>query len=131
MNEKRNTLGKIFSILMLLFFFAIILFMFFAIFRINEYTVFPAVMTFALINFVILLVIIGGGSEIANKVGTASYISICVVTAIYTLLQFIFMGFRYQSDSVNSYVFFQLILLFIYFLIFIPTMLMGANNNNK
>ena len=78
MNEKRNTLGKIFSILMLLFFFAIILFMFFAIFRINEYTVFPAVMTFALINFVILLVIIGGGSEIANK-GRHSllYINLC------------------------------------------------------
>ena len=67
--------------------------MFFAIFRINEYTVFPAVMTFALINFVILLVIIG--MEAKSLIRSAQpYISICGYSNIYLC----FSSYLWDSD---------------------------------
>jgi hypothetical protein len=131
MNENKTSLGKLLSLFLLLFFFVIVLFVLFSVLNINDFKVFPAVLTFSIINFIILLVVIGGGSELIEKIGVASYISICFVTVIFTLLQFVYLGFGYQSEAIISYILYHLIILFVYFVIIIPIVLMGIKNNSK
>lgn len=131
MNEKKSSLGMILTLFLLLFFYAIVLFVLFAVLNINEYKAFPAVLLFSIVNFIILLVVIGGGSEICRAIGVASYISLCAVTVIFSLLQFIYLGFNYRSETITSYILFHLIILFMYFIIVIPMVLIGNKNNSK
>lgn len=131
MNENRSSLGKLLSLFLLLFFFVIVLFVLFAMLSVNDYKVFPAVLTFFIINFILLLVVIGGAREIVGKIGAASYVPVCVVTVIYTLLQFLYLGSNYQSEAINDYILYHLILLFVYFIVIIPIVLMGSKNNSR
>lgn len=131
MNEKKASLGNVLSLFLLLFFFVIVLFVLFAVMNINEYDVFPAVLFFSVINFLILMVVIIGGSSFVKKIGFASYTSICVVTVIFSLLQFVYLGFGYQSALIISYTLYQLIVLFIYLLIIIPIVVLGAKNKSE
>lgn len=131
MNENRSSLGKLLSLFLLLFFFVIVLFVLFAMLSVNDYKVFPAVLTFFIINFILLLVVIGGAREIVGKIGAASYVPVCVVTVIYTLLQFLYLGSNYQSEAINGYILYHLILLFVYFIVIIPIVLMGSKNNSR
>lgn len=128
MTKKKSSLANVLVLFLLLFFSGIVLFVLFAVLNIGTYDVFPAVLTFSIINLIILLIIGAGGSSIAKITGIASFISICVVTAIYTLLQFIHLGFSYHSISITYYVLYHLIVLFLYLLIIIPIALMGARN---
>lgn len=131
MNNKKSSLGSIAALFLVLFLSLIILYMLFAVFGVNDYEVFPVVLLFLVINLLVILAITVGGSALANRIGTASYTSLCVVTAIYSLFQFIHLGFSYDSTSVALYTLYHLVILFIYFLIVIPISIMGMKNKNE
>ena len=73
-------------------------------------------------------IVIGGGKFLAGAMGTAPYASICGVTVLYTLIQFVHLGFCFKTDGTAGYTLFHLLLLFVYCAIVIPIGVMGINN---
>jgi hypothetical protein len=101
-----------------------------AIGQIQNYNTFGAVFTFATINMIIVFVLALCGKYLSHIISTASLISIWGVTIIYTLLQFTHLGFYYKTISLNGYILFHLILLFVYLIIAISSALIGVRKNN-
>lgn len=127
MNNKIS-IGSIMSLFLSIFFSIIVVFTLFAILHIDDYDAFPAVLTFTIINLIVIIIVSSFGKSIAAKVGAATFISVCTTTVLYSLIQFIHLGFAYKTASTSGYVLFNLIALFVYFLIIIPVAIMGANN---
>ena len=130
MNNK-TSLGSIMSLFLSIFFSIIAIFTLFAILHIEDYDAFPAVLAFAIINLIVIIIITGYGKAISAQIGLPSYISLCTVTALYTLLQFVHLGLAYRIASTSGYVLYHLIVLFVYFLIIIPLAIMGSTIRNQ
>lgn len=130
MNDKKFSLGSIAALFLSLFFSIIVIFFMFTFLSVNEYDAFPAVITFACINLIIIILITSYGRLLVNKAGSATFSALCTITAIYSAFQFIHLVFRYHEASISGYILYHLIILFIYFLIAIPVGIMGIKNKN-
>lgn len=126
--KKASPLVLIASLFLSVFFVGIMLFVLLEVLKVGDYQAFPQIMTFAGINFAIFAIVIGGGKFLAGAMGTAPYASICGVTVLYTLIQFVHLGFCFKTDGTAGYTLFHLLLLFVYCAIVIPIGVMGINN---
>lgn len=124
--KSSSSITSIFSGLLALLFCGCALFAMLAVAQIQNYSTFGAVLTFSSINMVIILVLAIAGKYLSQTIATASFISVCTITVIYTLFQFVHMIFSYNTISTNGYILYHLVVLFLYFLIVIPTALMGT-----
>ena len=132
MNHSNSnfSIASIFSGLLALMFCGVAFFSMFAIAQIQNYHTFGAVLTFASINMIIIFILALCGKYLSHVIPTASFISIWAVTVIYTLFQFIHLGFNFNVVSTNGYILYHLILLFIYLIIVIPAALIGVRRNH-
>ena len=126
--KKVSPLVLIASLFLSVFFVGIMLFVLLEVLKVGDYQAFPQIMTFAGINLAIFAIVIGGGKFLAGAMGTAPYASICGVTVLYTLIQFVHLGFCFKTDGTAGYTLFHLLLLFVYCAIVIPIGVMGINN---
>lgn len=124
--DSNFTIASILSVFLALLFCGCILFAMFAIAQVQNYSAFGAVLTFSVINMIIILILAVIGKYLSQTIATASFISICSTTVIYTLLQFVHMLFSYKTISTNGYILYHLVVLFLYLLIVIPAALMGT-----
>jgi len=129
-NDKKFSLGSIAALFLSLFFSIIVIFFIFSYLKINEYEAFPAVITFASINLIVIILMTSYGKLIVNKAGAATFIALCTITTIYTVFQFVYLALQYQDASAVGYILFNLIILFIFFLIVIPVGMIGTKNKN-
>lgn len=130
MKDNKMSFGSIAAFFLTMFFSFIVVFALFAHVRITDYNAFPAVIIFTFINLIAVILVTSCGIPIIHKAGAATYAVLCLTTAIFTLGQFVYMGFHYKTESVTCYILYQLVLLFIYFLIIIPVGIVGFKNKN-
>lgn len=123
-SKFRFPIGSFFACFLSLMFSGIVFFSLFAIAQIQNYKSFAAVIIFSSINLIILFLLALFGNQLSQTMPTASFISICSVTMLYTVLQFVHLGLNFK-DYTNGYILYHIILLFIYFLIVIPAALIG------
>ena len=53
------------------------------------------------------------------------YLALAIATSVYSVLQFVSLAFAFSLDTINFYLVFELILLFVYFLVAIPLVKAG------
>lgn len=126
--KKASPLVLIASLFLSVFFVGIMLFVLLEVLKVGDYHAFPQVITFAGINLAVFALVIGGGKFLANAMGVPCYAAVCGTTILYTLIQFLHLGFCFQTDATAGYTLFHLILLFVYCAIVIPIGVMGINN---
>ncbi len=129
MNRSNSTLTSALSGFLALLFSGIALFALFAVAQVQSFKAFAAVITFAVINLLIIILLCFFGQRLSKAISVPSFISICSISVIYTFLQFIHLGFSYRTE-ISNYILYHLILLFIYFLFVIPAFLIGLRKNN-
>jgi len=131
MNHSNSnfSIASFFSGILALMFCGVAFFSMFAVAQIQNYHAFAAVVTFASINMMIIFILAICGRALTHSIPFASCISIWTVTVIYTLFQFIHLGLNFNATTVNGYILYQLIVLFVYLLITIPAALIGAKRN--
>jgi hypothetical protein len=129
MNRPSMTLTSLLSGFLALLFSGVALFALFAVAQVQSSKAFAAVITFAVINLFIIILLCFFGQNISKKISAPSFIVICSMTVIYTLLQFIHLGFNFQLE-VSGYILYHLILIFLYFLIIVPAFLIGLRKTN-
>lgn len=130
MANNKVSFGGIAAFFLTLFFSGIVIFTLFTQLNIREYDTCAAVITFTIINLIILILVVSCGIPISRIIGGASYAVIGTVTVFYSIIQFIHMGISYKKELTNGYILFQLILLFLYLLIIVPIAIMGTKNKN-
>lgn len=128
--NNKLSFGSIASLFLAMFFSFIVIFVLFAFLRITDYSGYPAVIIFSFINLILIILVASCGIPIIHKAGGAIYAVICMVTAIYTLFEFVYLSFQFKTESITGYLFYQLVILFIYFLIVIPVGINGLKNKN-
>lgn len=120
---NKRGLSAIFSMFLLFFYIAIVVYVFFAVLHVNELQNFLAAMLFEGIGFVILFVLIVG-NIVTRGISTGYFVPIVMVTVIYTII----------LDVVNMalllipnvyFVLINLVLLFVYCIVSIPMYIMG------
>lgn len=131
MNKRNTALGSLVAVFLSLFFSGIVLFAILVFFHISRYEAFLSVLVFASINLLIIVFVAGFSTAIAQNTGVASFASICTVTGLYTLFQFVYLIFNFRTESSSGYILYQLITLFIYFLIVLSVGIMGSNLNKR
>ncbi len=90
----------------------------------------PALL-FVLINLAAITFVSAGGSWLSGKMGIAFYGGLCTATIFYTLAQFIhFIVAVNTVMSVEGYVLYHLIVLFLYLLIALPIGIFGVGRGN-
>ncbi len=129
MNRSNSTLTSVLSGFLAVLFSGVALFALFTIAQVQNFKAFAAVITFAVINLLIIILLCFFGQCLVRVISVPSFISICSVSVIYTFLQFIHLGFSYRTE-ISNYVLYHLILLFLYFLFVIPAFLIGLRRNN-
>lgn len=122
--------GGVCAALLSLVFCGIIMFCMFTVANIQNYATYSAALTFVSINLAIILFWAFLGKYLSQSMVTASFISACFITVVYTIIQFILMGVCYTNVAPYLYTLYHLILLFLYLIIIVPTILMGIRNNN-
>lgn len=125
--------GKIsFVGLFLSLFFGVVIFtILFLVCNITAQPFFEIKLLFAIINICIVIVLGTGAGALASKITVPMFTTVSMVTAVYTIIQFVILGTSFYSDSINYYVVSQLILLFVYFLVSLPIAKAGYNLANK
>lgn len=129
-NSSGFSIASMLSGILVLFLAVIVFFALFSLADIQNYETYYAVLVFSSINLFVVFVLALVSSYLSRNIAFASLASIWATTIIYSLFQFIHLGFSYRVVPVNSYILYQLIVLFVYFLIVIPAALIGARKNN-
>ena len=84
--------------------------------RLQKYATFPASISFAAVNLLLVVLAAFFGKALAQAIGTPGYIFLVFITAIYTLFLFVHMSFFYSVLNEPDYVMFHLIVLLAYFM---------------
>ena len=127
----KNTLSTIASLILSLFFSCIVFFVLFDVLHILDLNIALPAMVFTIINLLSVIDFIGFGKSLSNAIGIGMYTPICLATIAYTAIHFTLLGFLYNNDSSTTFVLFNLILLFVYFLVIIPLGVTGYNSNKN
>lgn len=110
--------------LILVFYIAIIMVVFFPVLHINEADNFAAAMTFEVIGFLVMLLFVIG-SILAANVKTGYFVPLLMVSGAYTVIRnLVTMIFMWILPPV-AFVLINLILLFVYCVLSVPMYMMG------
>lgn len=121
---RRNGLIVGLSALVLCFYFALIMFVFFAVLHINLFVNFGSAMAFEIIGFVVLAYFVMG-NILSKPIKTGFFVPLIMVTVIYTLILDVINIALVLMMPHALFVLANFILLFIYCLISIPMYIMG------
>ena len=105
---------------------AIIFTILIAIFNIFSQPAYLVKLTFVALNVLILVVISTFSKLIINKISLPMYLALTIATTVYSILQFASLAFAFTLSAINFYLVFQLIILFVYFLVSIPLIKAGT-----
>ncbi len=108
-----------------LFLSAIIVTILFAIFNIFLQPLYLIKLTFVILNILLIVVVSTFSKLLINKISIPMYIAVVIATIIYSALQFISLAIAFSVSVIDFYLVFQLIILFIYFLVVIPLIKAG------
>ncbi|MEE0264879.1 MAG: hypothetical protein UD936_04545 [Acutalibacteraceae bacterium] len=106
---------------------AIIFIILFAIFDITAQPSYELKLTFVIINVLAIVFNSTFSKLLINSITIPMYIAVTSATSIYSILQFVSLGLSFSDSNINFYLIFQLIILFIYFLVTIPLIKTGNN----
>lgn len=126
----KKSLGLIAGLFLSVFFVGIMLFVLLEVLHITDQPAGDRILIFSCINFAIVIGVFGCGKLLAQKLGVGMYAPLCLVTVLYTIVQFSHMGFNFKADTTAGYTLFHLILLFVYFAVTIPLCVVGINSKN-
>ena len=129
-NNGSTFAGALTAAVIAVFFVGIALFLMFGVLKIQNYDAAVPCAVFCGINLLLIVLLYGGSSYLLKKILLPSFISICAVTTFYTILQFAYMLCFAKSVSVIGYILSNLCLLFLYFVIVLPTIAIGSKAQN-
>lgn len=118
------------SMLLSLFFIGIIIFVLIGVFDFESSEIFANSLVMVLINFLIVIGVIGFGKPLSKLIGAGMYVPVCVVTVIYLIASFVFTFVMLGTDHEIAYTLVNLVMLFIYLCIVIPMSVAGINSNS-
>ena len=96
-----------------------------AIFNIFSQPAYIVKLTFVILNVLLIVFISTFSKLLINKISLPMYLALAIVTSVYSVLQFVSLAFAFSLDTINFYLVFELILLFVYFLVSIPLIKAG------
>ncbi len=105
---------------------AIIFTILIAIFNIFSQPAYLVKLTFVILNILLIVFISTFSKLIINKISIPMYIAIAITTTIYSILQFTSLALAFTLSTINFYLVFQLVILFVYFLVTIPLIKAGS-----
>lgn len=114
------------SILLSIFFFCIVLYLMIEVLELQDTKVGIRPFIFASIDFLIILITIGFGKNVAQIVGTAMYAPIAASTVIYSIAMLSFNCLCSDMESTAMFTLINLGLLFVYLCVVIPLVITGA-----
>jgi hypothetical protein len=126
-----SAIGSIFLALLIFMFLSIVYMVAFIVCDIQASENFLPTFLFMIVNSLVIIIVIGFGKTLSKIMAIASYISIATITVLYTLILYIFIFATYNIISVKYYSLFHILILFIYFLLVLPTALSGINHKNN
>lgn len=127
MKKSRFTAGFFVSLFLTLFLAGIIVFWLFGHLKIHTFEPFIPVLIFSAVNILLLLVIFGAGKLFSGKIGIPHYIAVIISTVIYSVVQFLFTAANYKLSGVTTrYILTELIFLFVYCAVIMPTAISGS-----
>ena len=126
---KAFSLGSALATLLSAFFIGIMFYILFEVIHIQEYSVYGMAVFFAAVNFSLLFLLCLFSAYLPHVLNTASFISLCFTTGLFTVIQNLNLIFFSGLYTKTAYVLFNLILLFVYSCIVLPTVAMGIKNN--
>lgn len=122
-----NGIGSI----MVIFFYLIILVALFGMTSFQESDIFMPALFGLVVSFCIVLYGIGFSTKLLRKMPIGFYVPICIFTILYALIQNVILFFGIHNMGAITYIFINLILLFLYFIIVLPTAMMGLKHRQK
>jgi hypothetical protein len=84
---------------------------------------------FASLNCLVIIFLSSAKNAIANATSAATNIQIWTITVLYSAVQFISLFIFGYSAEPKWYILFHLILLFLYFIILVPTLMVGLKSD--
>lgn len=121
----KKGLITVFSVFVVLFYIAIVVYVFFAILHINKLANFEAAMIFEIIGFLILLLFVFG-NVLFRPVKMGYSVSLVIMTVVYTIILDV-LNIAFIATMPPAYfVLTNLIVLFVYCLVSIPMFIMGS-----
>lgn len=127
----KKGLSTIASLILSVFFICVMLFIMLGVMDITEKENGTNVIIFSVIDFFILLVVVGLGKPILSKIKTGLYAPICAATIVYIAIAFGLSLGLFSVVKSMLFVALKLILIFIYFCIIIPIAVTGANSERN
>lgn len=123
----KRMLGTIVSLFITLFFMGIIIYVMTEGMHLPDKEAWGGIITFTVIEFLILLVVIGFGKFISGALGTGLYAPLCTVTVFYAILGTA-LNLILSGNSSFVVILTNLILLFVYAAIALPITVKGVNS---
>lgn len=124
MHNKGKTLTFAMTTFLLLFYIAIIMYVFFFIIHIDGFQNFIAGMIFEMIGFFALTALLLG-NIISGKIKTGYFVPMLIIAIVYNIFLDIFNIFGIMAVSSGFFILLHFVLLFLYCLLSIPMYLMG------
>lgn len=125
----KRMLGTIVSLFITMFFMGIILYVMMEGMHLPDKETWAGIITFTIIEFIILLGVIGLGKLISRVVGTGLYAAICAMTVFYTILCTA-LNLILSGGSAFVIILVNLILLFIYAAVVLPLAVKGIGSRD-
>mgnify|MGYP001266081195 CR=1 FL=1 len=129
MKKSVFTAGFFAALFLTLFLIGILLFGVVAFLPIGEYDTFPAVAVFLGLNLMAMMIVFGLGSLLARAMSVPCYTVSALLTVIYSAIQFAILLIGFDKLSVLTYIFWQLVLVFVYAAILLPITIIGIKAN--
>lgn len=126
MNEKNSqkALAVALAAFLLIFYIAIMMYVFFAVLQIDEFYNFVMGIAFELIGFFFLAALILG-NIISRRIKTGYFVTLVIVTLFYTILLDLLNILAIVSMPAPIFALLHLVLLFVYCLVSFPMYIMG------
>lgn len=122
----RKMLGTAVSLFVTLFFMGIIIFIMCEGMHLPDKDTWGGIITFTVIEFIILLAVIGLGKYICQYIGVGFYTPLCTMTIVYAVVGTI-LNLILSGSSSFVVILINLILLFVYAMIVLPFVVKGVN----
>lgn len=130
-NNSGFSTAMVISLFLAFFLIAIILVAMLGVMKVTDYDAGVPAIIFAVINMLALAIVYGAGGVLSKKLGVGGYAPVAGMTAVYTVVQLVYMFVAYKSASPIMYTLISLIILFVYCAIILPIALNGAKNKNN
>ena len=126
----KRMLGTMSSFLLSCLFVGIVLFLMLGVLDVDKADTFAAVLTFTIIESVILLLIVGLGKPISDAIGVGMYAPLCASTVFYVIVTTVLNCLLFDNISKTAFILINLAIIFAYLCFALPLISRGANHGD-